>query len=1057
MIQRTIRPGFQFFSLCVFTLAAIALLGLANAPAMERIHFKRLSTNDGLSQSAVNAITQDRDGFLWFGTQDGLNRFDGDEFKIFRHDFGDTTTISDNYIWCVVSARNGDLWIGTLHGGLNRYNRSRGTFEHFEHIDTDSTSLPNNDVTCMLEDTHGTLWVGTWGGGLARLDSTRRHFISYAHRRGVRLSLPDDRVRCLWEDPQGVLWVGTWGGPARFEDREMQPINPVAQTPAAREIICIAGDRHNNIFIGTNGHGLALMAGDGSSRIASAEMQPLFSALATRSIGFVHEDQAGRYWVGTNDSGLVSWRPGDERPVGHSESASNPAGISSTQVSAVFEDERGGLWFGTNGDGIRRFDRRWERFQSYRSNPQAKNALGNGDVRAVFSDRPDRVWVGTLGGGMYLFSPQHSTFTHYETIPGRPNDVIGNKITAIASDRTGKLWMGTGGEGLLSWVPGSGKKVRYQHNQKVSASIAGDLIYAMCLDHRGMLWVGTGGGGLDRVDPLQNRFVHHMPSATDANTLSGSTVYSLFEDHIGNLWVGTWGRGLSVLDSSRTRFTRYLHDPTDSTSLSNNTVLCCFEDEAGAVWVGTQGGGLDRFDAQRRQFTHFTDKSGLPNNVVNSILSDAHGRLWISTNHGISCFDLNSGTFRNFDVRDGLQNNEFNVGASFVSNDGMMYFGGIEGLTVFHPDSIRNDPWNSPVILTSFKIFDRPVFFDRPVSEIETIDLSYAENFFSFEFVALDFFNPQKLQYRYKMDGFDRNWVNAGIRRYASYTHLDPGEYMFRASVTNDAGVWDQHGPEVHVRIVPPFWQTWWFRSGVGMLVLGVMFAIYQQRVKTLKREKKAQQEFSLQLMELQEGERKRIAGELHDSLGQDLLVIRNRALLGLKDVEVSKHTHDQLEQISTVATQAINEVREISYNLRPYQLDRLGLTKAIMSITARLVSPVKFSITADPIDEEVEKDQAIHVYRIVQEGINNILKHAGATEADVAIRVEAGVIRITISDNGKGLASEQETDGAGRHGFGLVGIAERAKVLSGTMSFDSSPGKGTLLIIVIPRRKTPT
>ena len=1056
MVQAT-SPGRVCASLCGLTISVIVATAPGSAFSSERIHFKRLSTNDGLSQSAVNAITQDRDGFLWFGTQDGLNRFDGYEFRIFRHDFGDTTSISDNYIWCVLSSRSGDLWVGTLHGGLNRYDRSSGTFEHFHHVDGDSASLPNDDVTCLFEDGRGILWIGTWGGGLARLDSAHRRFNTFRHQRHAEPSLPDDRVRCMWEDPRGTLWVGTWGGLARVKDGEIRPVSLADHSPAGKEIICVAGDRHGNIFLGTNGHGLALISGDGQPRTPPSGMSPLVSALATRSVAFVHEDRTGRYWVGTNDSGLVSWRPGDEKPVGHSESSLNPEGIASTQVTSVFEDERGGLWFGTNGEGIRRFDRRWERFQSYRSNPQAKNALTSGDVRAVFASCADTVWVGTLGGGMFRFSPQTAVFARYGTPHGVREVVLGDKITAIQSDLTGRLWIGTGGEGLFSWVPGTGRCVRYQHDPEVPGSIASDLIYTLCLDRQGVMWVGTGGGGLDKIDQSRGHFVHSVPSLSDVNTLSGSTVYSLCEDHARNLWIGTWGRGLTVLDSSRTHFTRYLHDPADAASLSNNTILCCFEDKTGTMWVGTQGGGLDRFDPRRRGFDHTTDKDGLPNNVVNSILSDAHGRLWISTNHGIACFDVNSGTFRNFDVRDGLQNNEFNVGASFVAEDGTMYFGGIEGLTVFHPDSVRKDTWNPPVVLTSFRIFDRPVHFQRPVSENRTIVLSYDENFFSFEFVALDFFNPQKIQYRYRMGGFDRDWVNAGTRRYASYTHLDPGEYVFRVRATNDAGIWDQDGPEVLVRIVPPFWQTWWFRSGVALLVIGVMFATYQYRVNALKREQQAQQEFSLQLMELQERERKRIAGELHDSLGQDLLVIRNRALLGLKADDLSKHTQDQLEQISTVATQAINGVREISYDLRPYQLDRLGLTKAILSITSRLASPVRFSMTVDPLDDEVEQDQAIHVYRIVQEGINNILKHAGASAASITIRVETTAIRIVISDDGKGLGSGQETDGAARRGFGLVGITERAKVLNGTVSIESSPGKGTSLRVMIPRRKTPT
>ena len=363
---------------------------------------------------------------------------------------------------------------------------------------------------------------------------------------------------------------------------------------------------------------------------------------------------------------------------------------------------------------------------------------------------------------------------------------------------------------------------------------------------------------------------------------------------------------------------------------------------------------------------------------------------------------------------------------------------------------IRSNPFVPPVLLTSFSKFGKKVGFDTEIMNVPSIELRYDENDFSFEFVALNYTNAIKNQYAYKMEGFDRNWTHSGARRYAHYTHLDPGEYTFRVKASNNDGVWNEQGTSVHVSITPPYWGTWWFRLlSLGTLVASLTF-VYRQRIRSLEKERHAQQEFSLRLMESQENERKRIAGELHDSLGQNLLVIRNRALLGLNDSDLTRQTRNQLDQISLVATEAINEVREISYGLRPYQLDRLGLTKAITSITSGLATSIHFSMDVDHIDEEIGNDQAIHVYRIVQEGINNILKHADATEARVTIRTEPDAVRLTISDNGKGISVAGDSNG--RRGFGLVGISERAKAMNGTVSIESTPGKGTILTIAIPR-----
>ncbi|MBM2841898.1 MAG: response regulator receiver protein [Bacteroidetes bacterium] len=717
------------------------------------------------------------------------------------------------------------------------------------------------------------------------------------------------------------------------------------------------------------------------------------------------------------------------------------------------------LWAGTF-NGLNRLNEHSPAFTVYRHNPNDANSIGHDFVLPIMEDRKGDIWFGTFGGGVSVLrqeSTRSLVYKNYRHDPS-PGGFRGDIVRSLLQDRSGNIWIGTD-KGLNLYRP---LKKSFACFPTVPPSNR-NRFWAECLfeSKDGTVWAGT--SDLIKIDHPGEAGMTFMAYPLSKDSVKSNEIRVGIEDRHGFLWVGT-EKGLVRFDRRTEAYTRYVHNPADSTSLSHNSVFSIYEDTTDStaiLWVGT-GEGLNRFDMVTGKCQRYLEQEGFPSAWVYGILRDDLGRLWLSTNHGITCFDdrqPDGRKFKNYDVSDGVQGNEFNRRSYCRLRTGEFLFGGTRGVTRFHPLRMRMNPYVPPVVFTSFSKFGKKVIFDHDIAEMSSIVLAFDENDFAFDFVALNFTNPDRNRYAYMMEGFDRNWTYCGERRYAHYTHLDPGEYTFKVKASNNDGVWNEQGATVHLSITPPFWGTWWFRLISSASVVAGLFLFYRRRVYAYEKDKRTQQEFSLRLMESQENERKRIAGELHDSLGQNLLVIRNRALLGLKDAELSKQARDQLDLISSVATQAIDEVREISYDLRPYQLDRLGLTKAITSITSGLATSIQFSMSVAPIDEEVGKDMAIHVYRIVQEGINNILKHAAATEAQVVIRVEKKNIRITISDNGKGVPQESSGNTDGRRarlpdgqGFGLVGITERAKVLNGTVAMESTPGKGTTLAVIIPR-----
>ena len=786
----------------------------------------------------------------------------------------------------------------------------------------------------------------------------------------------------------------------------------------------------------------------------------LVSGLTSRDIKSLSEDRNGGLWMGVTDGILMRFKDGKFTYY------SRKDGLTGDRINCLFEDRQGNIWLGLSFTGLFRFkDNQFTRYT------KAGGLTGN-DILSIYEDREGILWIGATSG---LNRLRDNIITSYSAEDG----LMANNTYPICEDREGTIWIGTW-PGLTRYRDGvfTGTGERY-----VSSV---ELVTALMIDREGGLWVGSLGGGAKRFkngrfesfgvgDGLPSKVVRAIfqdrQGAVWFGTLDGLartkngeiSVYTtkdglpangvnvIFEDRRGSMWIGTQAGLCRYGDGT-------FHSYSQEESVSRYTVRAIHEDSEGVLWIGTYDRGLTRL--KDGKFTNFTIKEGLFNNGVFQILEDARGNFWISCNLGIyrvskkELTDYAEGKIKSissvpYGKRDGMLNSECNGGvqpAGIKSLDGKLWFPTQGGVAVLDPEAVQVSGQPPPLMIEEVLLNNKPVAFR------EAVEIPPGIENFEIHYTGLSFIMSDRIKFKYKLEGLDTDWVDADTRRVAYYSHVSPGNYTFRVIAANRDGVWNMEGATATIRIVPPFWKTWWFfalslAAFACLALLGFKF-----RIASSEKARRAQQAFSQQLISSQESERQRIAAELHDGLGQHLLIIKNSALLGLGTLEQQDRVREQLGDISETASQAIDEVREISYNLRPYQLDDLGLTKAIEFIVAKMAasSEIKFSSALEPIDGLFSSDAEINIYRIVQESLNNIVKHSRASQATIVIDKDSHSIDITIQDNGRGFNTEGTAGSEGGGGFGLKGISERARMLGAKYVIHSAAGEGTAINLTL-------
>ncbi|HMB24818.1 MAG: two-component regulator propeller domain-containing protein [Chloroflexota bacterium] len=798
------------------------------------LRFDRIGSEQGLSQSSVRVIFQDHLGFLWFGTEDGLNRYDGYTFKTYKPDPDAAYSLSDRWINSIVEDRDGYLWIATRQGGLNRFDPRTEQFTHFLYDETNPSSLSDNYIDALYIDRNNDLWVGTTAGLdlFNRADNTFRHF-----NPPVSEEMTEKQVTAIYQDHRGRFWVGTAaGGLNRFYPQtgaftSYQPSPDDPNSISHTYVTAITEDKKGNLWVGTR-RGLNRFDPEIIQFETYIHSETIASSLAHNTVNALYVDSTGNLWVGTT-GGLDRLNTTKRGFVHYRNDPAFSKSLSSDDVISIYEDRGGVLWFGTWGGGVNKYDRQRDNFSYYRHDPRDSNTLSGSVITSLYVDKEGDAWIGTSDSGLNRFRWSSNQVTRYRHDPNDPDTLGSNQVLSIAEDGNGMLWIGTM-DGLDQFDK---KTISFSHYQWSAAnpkSLSANVVYSVYVDRQNTLWVGTY-SGLDRFDRETRSFIHYSPDENDPHSLSGGIVNTIYEDHLGNLWVGTFDSGLNKLNRETGQFTRYRFDSKNKRSLNNDSIQSIYQDSQGRLWIGTAGGGLNLYHPELDSFSYYLEKDGLPNGVVYGILEDEKGYLWLSTNFGLSRFDPQTETFRNFDANDGLQGNEFNSSAYARGRDGELYFGGINGLTVFRPARIDDNPYLPQVALTSLTQGDNPITTDSSVETTRQVVLKWPQNSFEFEFAALNYNQPDKNQYAYMLDGFDRSWHSIGTKRDGRYTNLPGGQYTLLLKTSNSDGVWNETPLGIHITVVPPFWQTLWFRVFLVMVAAAVVAGGFRLRTKTIQ------------------------------------------------------------------------------------------------------------------------------------------------------------------------------------------------------------------------------
>lgn len=827
----------------VMVILSFSLLTILSLAQVHNIKFEHKGAETGLSHSNVLCILQDSRGFMWFGTRNGLNRYDGYDFTVYQNVPEDPSSLGSGRIGDLVEDSYGNIWIVTLTGGLDMFDWRREKFVHYTHNPKDENSISGNTLHSITLDHLGNLWIGTAGAGLCMLDRKTNKFIKYYHDDNNPNTISSNSVNDVLEDHNHNLWISTIADGLSLYNRTEKKFTHFRHDEkdkaslSSNNVEVIFQDSKRRIWIGTR-HGLNLFNGKDFTHFNSIPGNA--NSLNSNVILSLAEDSEGNLWIGTENGGLSILSADTKTFYNYLQDDVDQLTLNNNSIWSLYKDFQGNMWLGTFSGGINFANREASKFTHYRHSSQP-GSLSNNSIWAIFEDSKTNLWIGTDGGGLNLFDKTHNTFYAY-THDRSSKSISGNYVLSIAEDRHGNLWLGTWGNGITVFNKDKNTFKRHSYKADNPHGIGSPNVWTIYKDKSDKMWIGTYSNGIDIYDERTDTFEHFRENLNDSSSLGNNTVSYFYEDRNGTMWIATNG-GLHRYNKEAKNFTRFYHNENKN-SVSSDHIFCILGDAAGNLWIGTDN-GLNYLETATGKFINYYTTHGLPDNTINGLLFDGVENLWISTNNGVSRFDKKQKSFKNFGISDGLQSTEFRKGA-LRSRSGKLYFGGAGGLNEFSPEQIKIDTYDPPLHLTGFEIFNKPVpiaaksgkeaAISESITVLKEIELLYKHNVFSIKFASLNYTNPQRRKYAYTLEGFDEQWNFLSTEHGVTYTNLDPGTYTFKVKGMNNEGAWSNQVTELKIKIIPPYWYTWWFKTFSAILAIALAAFIFVKRTKNVRR-----------------------------------------------------------------------------------------------------------------------------------------------------------------------------------------------------------------------------
>ena len=1058
------------------------------------ISFEHLSPNTGLPFSTVNDMLQDSKGFIWFATSTGLYRYDGNTFKIYQNSPFDSCSIISNKIYRIFELSDGNIMIGSLLEGLSIFDPKLEKFTNIKHKEGDPNSLSNNNIKAIFEDSKKRIWVGTEKGGLLLFDRKTRFFKKMNKNNPKALS---NNITAITEDKKGQVWVCDTLG-----------------------ITLVIPEKEQCIRFNVNTH-------DNWENVSGWDKR-LFT------------DSRGNIWITTHQSGLYRFNPESKRFSCFRNDPHNPNSLSNNNVVCISEDKNGNLWIGTDGGGVNIYDEKNNRFNRILANTDIPSSLLSNSVYSIFKDKESHIWIGTYRSGLNIYNPSKPKFRSYVHVNEKKNSLSGKQVLCIYQDSENKIWVGTDGNGLNLFNPRAGVFRQFAAKIKSADSLHSNVIKTIHEVAPNKLWIGTFQDGLEILDTKTMKFSHIQSSYNDQTTMSSNSIWSISSTQEGNLWLAMLGSPINFYDKTKQKFKRYDQNdkgiPTNTAIISlvdsknrawfgtgsglisydqkldsfitydkknglgANDVISIFEDSKHRLWIGTNGGGLNFFDTEKKKFSIYTVSDGLPTNCISAILEDGKGNLWLSTTEGISKFNPEKKTFRNYDKADGLPDNEFIYDCALKSKDGHMYFGSINGMVEFHPDSISDNPTIPPVYLTDLLLFNKQVkpgdetnILSKSICYTDEIVLTHDQTVITLSFSAANFTNQKKNLYAYQLLGFDEKWNFVGNKHEATYTNLAPGNYTFQVKTSNSDGVWNEKPTILKIRVLPPIWKRWYMQclyllSIFGMLALLRNSILVRERFKNEIRLEHIKTE---KLIELNQEKLKFFTGISHEfRTPLSLIIDPIERLMRQNDIPKAKLksllqiTYQNSTRLLRLVNQLIDfrKVEEGKLQFDPSENDLVKFTKSVVSSFSynAKVRNINFNITL-PKHASIhyfDKDKLdcllfnllSNAFRYTQDGGSielKLEKHAfGEHFTPQNEKVDKGIyFVISVKDTGIGIEATkipslfdkfnetsniQSFDIKGT-GIGLSLVKEYVKLHQGYVYVESEENKGTTFTVLLP------